>query len=619
MPINPLDQGSDDPNQEDQDKKNQISSGESVNVTGEGSTPAAGGGVSTPAPASSPSKSGSFTNLNQYLEANKDQAQGLGGKLEENVQKSANVGLQDLSKSQQEFNTAQQAVSADPNKYNTANVLNTVQNAVYNPSGVQQSDIDAFNTVRSQNAAFQAGTDTAPKDLTENATYQTAGNELGQAEQNAQLTGTESGRQTLLQQAFQRPNYSQGQVALDQLLTQNTPENRQRLEDLRTNLLGQYGLANQQTQAVQNAAAGRQQAITDTQQAANNISNVLTGTAPAGDNSGQYGILTQYAQQLQSKPDQLMAEQAQAKQQALDYLTNYYKSQPTYGIDPASLAAQLVGSASPGAATVQNSLSSDEIARLNVLNKLAGNDPNQLGSTTLGNPDTNLFNPSATIDYTKAPQQIKDAAAVYSNKIQTQANQALTGTPVNIHGTNLNGQKAIDYVLSRMNYRMTGPAYNTEEANTAINAFQGQIDTLNSTRSQYGLPALTATPVPVSQIINELGQAAAAANGNAGRPQWSINDITNKYNTEPVWRDVIDAKAKLMGISALLQQVQANPFMGATGQAGTPAPLQIPGTNAQNMPVQTFTPGAGLVDTIAPERNPIAQPQPIFGTAPTKQ
>jgi hypothetical protein len=313
VPINPLsedeDQTGSSGGQQSSVPTNPISGGTaqtapiaSTNTGGQNAS-VGGGGTGGSGGQGKPSSTG-FTNVNQYVNANADQAAGLGSNITQQVNNQAAQGLQGLNQAQSDFSNQVNAQSANPNTYSAQNVYNTINSDVNaagnNTSGTTptnvQSDINQYNTVGTEANNFANGTSTAPQTLTSVASYTPAASQLNTAEQLAQLAGTESGRAQLLQGGtiqstnpnnpnaqinitggFAQPNYTTGQVNLDQLLTQNVPQNAQAISTLQNNLLGQYGLANTENQAIQNAAQQYQTASAGTQQAEQNIQDVLYG------------------------------------------------------------------------------------------------------------------------------------------------------------------------------------------------------------------------------------------------------------------------------------------------------------------------------------------------------
>lgn len=558
-----------------QQNKNQIS-GES---TGTGSSaPIAGGGSSTAAPTQEQRSSGSFTNLNQYVEANKDQAQGLGNKVEQNVQGAANQGLSQLNNAQQNFNTQEQAAGVNPNDYSTDKVTN-VGNAIINSGGAAQSDIDSFKQAQASNAAFQAGTDTAPKALTDSTDYQTAKSSLDNAAQNAQLTGTESGRNTLLRQTFQRPDYSQGQTSLDQLLTQNSPENRQTFQNLRDSLLGQYGLANQETQAVQNAADERQNVIQGTQQSVNNIQNVLYGPQTTDGTTSSPGILTAYLQQIAAQPANIGTQQqaqltATQKQLAdalqsggLANIISKYNPSTANGTSLSDFVQNYLSEQTPSNnVTLQNTLTAPEIASLQQIGKLQS-DAN--GNINVGGQSINpneltpgTVSTSPNVNAQGLTGAIQNSLNAYGNTVKTNISNGLNNT-INTYGSTKTLSQAANDALNLLNTGMTNPTYDATQTSQVASQFKSQIDSLNQTRTQAGLSPIPAPDVDKyqSQIINsmlnsspdlkshqllkayESGNTSVTndpyfkgvlANINNAAQIQAYNDILNTYKNDPL-------------------------------------------------------------------------------------
>lgn len=653
MPINPLDDtnSSDDTDNQDQlnqDKKNTISDGSSVNVSGStGQTVTGGVSSGTPAPSQqTPTSSGSFVNLNKYIDANADQGAGLGGKVAQTVQSSANQGLSDLGQSAKEYSTDVQSAGVNPSDYTAQNVYSTVQKDLQNPSAVSQDDINNFTTVASKANALTNNTDTAPKALSDLNSYQTADSELTQAQQNAQLTNSESGRNTLLQQAYNSPNYSQGETSLDQLLTQTLPENRQRFSDLRNNLLGQYGLSDQETQAVQNAAQQRTDITNQAQQANQNIQNVLFGnvdangnliapnvdangnaiildsngnpisipSAPLVDangnplpavsstdtsnqaalnalNSGQispiqYGLLTQYQSQLQALPGQLNQQQATNYNTDLQKLIQYYQGNPTYGTTPTALAqSALANNPTLGGATIANSLTQDDLAKLQVLNKLAGRDPNMLGSTVLGNLDTNTFSPDITINGATAQSQLQSAQNVASADEATLAGNAFNQN-FTLNGQQINGLPGINSIINN-----TTSIKDLRGANTAANQSWGayqvlnnQLNAINSWRQTQGLQPVSINPTLVNSYYKQY--ASIQPRGPMGNNNTLYNvlntntDVVNQpidWNTGSNNRDIAQANDMKNAYIAAAQLAALRDAISGLQNTGSNLGVDAPG------------------------------------------
>lgn len=617
MPINPLLQDQEkDQNNTNADNSggvstgNQVSSGQSATITpGAAQGGQISGGSANKGSSSGPVGSGNFTNLNQYVEANKDQAQGLGNALSQGVQKSANQGLTSLGQSQKEFNNAETAAGVDASKYDPNSVYNTVQGALQNP-GNAQGAIGDFQGVATKATNLAAGSDTAPKALTDLSSYQTAANQLGTAEQNAGLTGTEAGRSTLLQQQFQRPDYTKGQNSLDQLLTQNVAGNQKQLSDLRNNLLGQYGLASQENQAIQKAADQRNQTVQGAQTAEQNIQNVLVGPATKDANGNpvtptaapegvQYGLLTNLYNQLQNAPQAENALQQKnltnAQQQLTAYLTQQYGPNP-FGVPVATLVNSMITPQSAlGSATAQNTIGQDSMQQLNTLNQLAGRDPNMLGSNVLSAQDANQFSSNVNENVDAGQNLINQASSKASADISSAAGQA-ANTTFNSYGQNMAGSQGVQNTIARVNSHMSDPEYDAQQQGLASQALEGQLAKINQQRNAYNLPPVSVSQQQMQDATNQvwnnilqdrMQRNSGNVNGNASNAQQFINYFqTSPDQHAQQWRDAVNAAAKVQATYNVIQSAQQNPLQGVA------ATLQnIPQVSNQqySAPTRTFT------------------------------
>jgi len=252
---------------EKQDKGSQSgqSQGQQPPQLSGGGGPAFGGAASTPASASAartPSSSGSFTNLQSYLNVNKDQP--LASDLSGKVSDYGNQAQQNLTKSQDTFN---QQVQSNTTKYNPE----LIQNAIKDPTTAANNQ-DTYNQIEQQRNAQYKG----PQSLNEVQGYNP---ELGQyAAGLVKQTGSEAGRNALLQQFYNKPGYSSGQQKLDQLILQNAPNSREQFAQLQQTFGGlpaQYQTA--QSQATQSAQQAQQDTQNTQQQAFKQLQDALSG------------------------------------------------------------------------------------------------------------------------------------------------------------------------------------------------------------------------------------------------------------------------------------------------------------------------------------------------------
>lgn len=247
-----------------------------------------------------PTSSGSFTNLQSYLNANADQSQGLGGKIANNVQGEANQGASDLNSSVNSFKSDTDKADQGINANTLGDVQGTFNKAVSDPTSLQDSDYSTINNIYGANGTgglgsqYQNGGTPGPKDLTGYDSYNTAVNELQNTANDAQNLGSESGRQVLLNQAFARPDYNQGQQQLDQLLLQGNQANTSKFQDLQNQLLGTGSAAQQMPVNVDYTTyAGPSTSLSGQEAAAQQAANTY-GTQASTNVNNAYNLIQSY-------------------------------------------------------------------------------------------------------------------------------------------------------------------------------------------------------------------------------------------------------------------------------------------------------------------------------------
>lgn len=190
--------------QPDEELDQQISQPQQITPGLGGAPSSAGTGLPT-APTPTPTSSGTFVNLQQYLAANQPQAQQLAGQV------AGKIG-QETQEAQQAIQQAKQDVGAQIQQ-------GTVQ---YDPTLVEKVASGQTLTAaeQAQLAAQQAGQYAGPTDLTQTDVYQPTLQEVQQATTAAQQTGSVGGRKELLRGITEGPRTGGG-LSLDQLLLQN--------------------------------------------------------------------------------------------------------------------------------------------------------------------------------------------------------------------------------------------------------------------------------------------------------------------------------------------------------------------------------------------------------------
>lgn len=517
MPINPL--SSSDQEADKKENKYSLISGTPTTISGaQGQTAQGGGG--------SPTSSGSFTNLQSYLDVNADQSEGLGAKIEQNVQNTANEGRTNLSQAGKEFNNQVEQAGINRDQVTAQALGNIAKNAYNNPSALEDNDVATFSDVRNKGQAFAEDADTGPKSLNDLSTYQAAKTKLDQASDKANLTGSEAGRETLLRESFSRPSYTKGQSSLDQLFTQNAPQNRNRFEKLRSGLLGDTGLVSEENQAIQAANERRAQEKQEVAGAYQDVNDLLynpnakqemmdvrqyvdprltpqyaqqpeggMAIPPQVDEQGRkyfdaqvnkYGLLSREEQNALALQDQLKAIQAQNLQAATGKAAHTGDSQYTFGAD-LTPAVQKASGFDP---TLANSLTDDQFARIQALNKLAGRDAGTIGDTNLGNLANEKFDPTVNYNSDIANGLIKEKANQFKADM---GNALLQANTVYTPNYRFGAMPLPDQAKDIQNRIMDGelqPVADQPEAQKVIDEYIKQAENVNTLRAKYGLPPL---------------------------------------------------------------------------------------------------------------------------------
>lgn len=195
-----------DPLQEQRNKQNseQIISGGSTTVN------QAAQNISAPKPVQ---RSGSWTNLNSYLDANKDNAETLGNNIASNI---SNVGTQaraGIQNSQNDFNSMvdkNTIANLSGAKEDSDRIIKQSRENSFD-NQINDNQVNRFKEV--SNASYKG-----PQSLDGSQYYQETQGKLNKAKDYQANAQSDEGRFSLLQEMFNRPTYSQGQKNLDNLL-----------------------------------------------------------------------------------------------------------------------------------------------------------------------------------------------------------------------------------------------------------------------------------------------------------------------------------------------------------------------------------------------------------------
>lgn len=171
------------------------------------------------------SKSGSWTNLNSYLDANKDNATSMSDKVTSNIENKGNEATSSLNK----IPNIDKVSTVDYDKLN---------NDYYNNVNAKKEDYTNLK---------QTGGYNGPTDIYNVNGYQDAANKTQKANQTLDMSKTEDGRKTLLKSSYERPNYSLGMQNLDNLLVQNDPTSRSKFQNVQSKYSNLLGLLDDKT------------------------------------------------------------------------------------------------------------------------------------------------------------------------------------------------------------------------------------------------------------------------------------------------------------------------------------------------------------------------------------
>lgn len=200
-------------NEEDEEKKGQGQQGPQ-NISGEGTSfntePAGSPQASKP----TKNTSGQYTNINQYIGANTDQARDMGTKLTSQVENQAEKATQGINNLNQQV---VKHVDLDPTNY-----LESPDQ--YRPEEYQK--------------AKETGGYEGPSNISEVKGINNTAKQADNASQQVQALGSESGIDSILQNEYKRPDYNRGQLSLDNALVRSDEQNVNDINNLQKKYAG---------------------------------------------------------------------------------------------------------------------------------------------------------------------------------------------------------------------------------------------------------------------------------------------------------------------------------------------------------------------------------------------
>lgn len=335
-------------NPQDKEKDEEQQSGAPQQVGGaQSATLGAGTGA---APAGT--KSGRFTNISNYLQANsgynKDGG-GLAGKIAGNINNQGNAVKQEVGKAQNEFNTAaqQNRVGYDEG---------TVNNALNDSTNFAQNDQNVDKFQQQLNAKYQG-----PQGIQNAEIHQ---NKAQNLQNLTKQTTTEGGRFGLLKNMFNKPTYTGGQQKLDNLLLQGNQGQLKNLTGTRqlgNQVVNQVNTSNQK--AIEEAQKFKDEAAATAQKTREEYLKSLTGFD--ADLAGRASQLntdrqTQYDTALKAMKDDFVSDADLSR-------FGLAKGQSLYGLDLNNYINQ-----NKTAATNVNAATEADYGKAAALRKLMG-------------------------------------------------------------------------------------------------------------------------------------------------------------------------------------------------------------------------------------------------------
>jgi len=236
----------------------QVLGGASTQIGGDAK---AGGAPTSPGTAPAPSKSGAFTNLNSYLDANK----GNDGAMGQAVQANTDKTISEIGGNASRFadNTNQKVQAA------TVKDKGVIAGLASNPIDVKKTDFD------NQYNATYAG----PKDVTAEEGYSDINQSHSRLSNMGNSLNDFSGRQEVLKNTYNHPKYSQGEQQLDSFILGGGEQGQQSIRNIQSNIgNANTGWANTLATLGQNIQ-GAQQATEDTKLATRNAATAAQKSA----------------------------------------------------------------------------------------------------------------------------------------------------------------------------------------------------------------------------------------------------------------------------------------------------------------------------------------------------
>ncbi|HEY8270748.1 MAG TPA: hypothetical protein VIG33_07645 [Pseudobdellovibrionaceae bacterium] len=198
---------------DDENDPNKKSFGNPVNISGQSTTISTGipGQDASSVPGVKQKTSGNYTNIQSYLDANKEQGDTMGAKIAGDVTSKADDATSKIGAYEAKAPSVQ---AYDPNE------------AISRATSLSDSEKAQYKTNKA------TGGYSGPQTADGIEGYQDANKAGTEAVAAIKNTGTERGQRELLKQTYNRPQYTAGENNLDQTLVQNSAGSKSRLEQI---------------------------------------------------------------------------------------------------------------------------------------------------------------------------------------------------------------------------------------------------------------------------------------------------------------------------------------------------------------------------------------------------
>lgn len=575
--VNNFGQDTQDPNQQDPNAK----VGQPISVSGSSAAPSNGpSGAPNSTATPTGTSSGRYTNLSNYLNANKGfnaAGGGLAGQINSNISGQVNQFNQDLNNSQNNFNQAASAGSAQYDPSFVSNFINAAgtqpapssqTNSTSTPAasnGINVDDLNKFYQMRD-------ATYTGPQSLANQYQLQSQGQNL-QSLGNAATT--DQGRYSLLNSLYGKGWYTSGAQSLDNLLLQGNPQQAVQMSALKNLTNNAYNQFNNVTGQVGATVANNQNAAANAQTNTRNaLGQAITGydqsitdklAAAPGLRDSAYKTAQDYLGQGQFSPDLLT-----------QIGSSVTPGQYLYGVDPSKY---LTETATP--TTKQGVESNADVARIQALSQLAGDKLSGPASSALDfykdQSQAGSYNPT---DYTFDANKFNQAVNTGKQSWQALPTTQQFATPFNYgNGQTTSTSQYIGQLRDQVGSTLTDLQKNPNAPFDPAAAA--------SKLALYGMPlnVVEAGHLTKQQYVDKLNSALGTYNALATSSQNAINNEQGIKAQSTPYASSSDIASGLAGVAPISAPAGSGYVSGTKSSPTNPTFIKGDDPATNNTPV----------------------------------